>query len=62
MAGMGDKPKKRGRKTSVVRFRCHDDEAAWLRQQAIDDGFDGNVSAWLMWQIRKMKREREEKK
>lgn len=56
MLGMGKK--KLERKDARVEFRCRESELSEFRERAEEDGFGGNLSAWILWIIRRyLKRE-----
>ena len=52
-----NKPAKRQPKAARVEFRCTDAELAEFRRCAEREGFGGNVSAWLLWHLRRIVRE-----
>jgi len=45
------------RKTSVFQFRCTPEELEAFRAAAEREGFGGNVSAWLLWHLRRIIRD-----
>lgn len=54
---MNARPRKDKKADRVVRFLCHDDEAESFKKQAEREGFGGNVSAWILWHLRRIIRE-----
>ena len=60
MRRMGKKPDKD--RKPLFCFRADKAELNRFREQAEAEGFGSNVSAWLLWHLRKVIREADEKK
>ena len=51
-----EKPEKKSTK-KLFNFRCEADEIEQFREAAEREGFSGNVSAWILWHLRRIVRE-----
>ncbi len=54
--------KKKETADARVEFRCSKDELEEMRAAAFEDGLNGNASAWIKQNIRRILRERREAK
>lgn len=54
---MNARPRKEKKADTVVRFLCFKEESEEFRRAAEREGFGGNVSAWILWHLRRVIRE-----
>lgn len=59
---MNARPRKDKKADRVVRFLCHSEEAEQFKKHAEREGFGGNVSAWILWHLRRIVREGSDQK
>jgi hypothetical protein len=55
------RPKKSQKSDTVIRFLTMKHEVVQFRKRAAAEGFGENLSAWILWHLRKVVRESDER-